>query len=1558
MPSNFTFIRIINSRFKPPSDENGTWVADQWSPCQADAPTQVDADGLCSGRRFRNVSCQVDGMVVPSPGACPDPAPATVAPCTTLCPQGCVVGPWGTWSPCETCEASKHRTRSVVVAPAHGGAPCPPLSEYRLCIADCMQSPDASLPEDAREQEREQEQWEEEEEKGSSSVRLRVGEWGACTSLLPGQAPSPSAAPDSSLYFARDPDATVPEASREVDLGPSNAILEVYPPEALRAEEEQEEQEEEEQQQKDAERSKGDPAATAEQWLFSPMLKPLGKVGHREADLPSQSHADLPLMLVMQGSHADFVFVRMKRCLIGRGRVAARTRTCVVPRDCSVGDWSTWSTIIPGCVAPSGLVVREVRERRRTGKALQHGDGVPCPHLLERHTLPDPSLQPCDTRYQWVSSAWGPCVASIGVEEAAVRCGGGVQTRQLTCVRAADHVPVADDLCVHVEPPPRVQRCEVGCERDCVVGPWSAWGVCTPTDCTASPPPATPGFQRRRREIVVTPSSGGAECPPLEEQSECHEAQCHQWVLGPWSSCEMDNLAHSCGPGHQARNATCLDSAGVPAPTEECRVELGPALKERECHVPCAFDCVVGSWSAWSPCTRPCASQLQVGYTQRNTSVVAPPGPGGLSCPAPDELTQVETCRVEPCGGAAWVAGDWRPCTLPARASCGPGRQTRPLLCRDHLNNTLPAYRCGGLTRPSLERACEVSCGTACTVTSWSEWSPCLSPDPCPMDGVLVSSVQRRWRRVLVAPSDGGSPCPPLDEERGCAHAPVTCSAHHWRAGPWSRCALADDVECGLGFRVRRVECLDAVGNVVEATHCLLGDKMVPESSAECEVSCTTPCVTSTWTPWTSCPVHPPCGHFSSRTRELLDESADNPLCQSLILEEKEACQCHSFYTRHSGSWSSCLVGAGSEDDSKGTGSAGVSPLLGADSGWCGVGRRYRALLCNRDDGVLAHPSACGHDGIESEPCMVECPSDCRVGAWGAWSACNASCGAGIQTRRREVRSGAASGEVVQPSLWGGRPCPETREVRACWGECSSSWVPGGWTECQLGPKQDCGSGTQTRSVRCMRESATGLEVEVPPEECDATAQLPRQQACRVSCPGECVVSSWSSWSQCPQGCPGRSHRSRSREVVRRPVGNVATCPQLVEEEPCLRGVSCWLYSWHVGNWTSCVPLGHSSCGEGVRNRPVTCIRSGDMAVPERFCPRDTRPTPQETWCYVDCPIDCEVTPWTPWDDSKCSCGENSGEMIRHRYLSVNPSESGRPCPANLQESRPCPAIPCYTWERGPWSQCKLEGGECGHGYVERNVSCVGPGGQTVAPQLCLALVHVGGHTWPYLARALDLNTKDGCYVPCEGDCELTEWTSWSHCHRDCYRGHQGGTQTRSRAVLTEGTPQRADSRSSCPGPLWETRPCLAGPCLNFTWEIRNGTVECVRGDGLVVTGGCEGTPRPCLPECTVRGSVCSGLGACVCQSGLRPRYSEKQRFRLTACVPVLNLTFPLPLPLSEAKYLPEDINVWMFAMVGVGSAFVVFVAISMYLLCQSPREQTSTPVTLRRQKTLRHRPV
>lgn len=66
------------------------------------------------------------------------------------------------------------------------------------------------------------------------------------------------------------------------------------------------------------------------------------------------------------------------------------------------------------------------------------------------------------------------------------------------------------------------------------------------------------------------------------------------------------------------------------------------------------------------------------------------------------------------------------------------------------------------------------------------------------------------------------------------------------------------------------VECVDADGQVVEPTQCLLGKTMVPESSVECQVECTRPCVLSSWSSWSPCPAMPPCGTASVRKRQLL----------------------------------------------------------------------------------------------------------------------------------------------------------------------------------------------------------------------------------------------------------------------------------------------------------------------------------------------------------------------------------------------------------------------------------------------------------------------------------------------------------------------------------------------------------------------------------------------------------------------------------------------------------------------------------------------------------------
>ena len=43
------------------------------------------------------------------------------------------------------------------------------------------------------------------------------------------------------------------------------------------------------------------------------------------------------------------------------------------------------------------------------------------------------------------------------------------------------------------------------------------------------------------------------------------------------------------------------------------------------------------------------------------------------------------------------------------------------------------------------------------------------------------------------------------------------------------------------------------------------------------------------------------------------------------------------------------------------------------------------------------------------------------------------------------------------------------------------------------------------------------------------------------------------------------------------------------------------------------------------------------------------------------------------------------------RSVLVNPSTTGRPCPPNLREDKPCPSTPCYTWNKSPWSKCLLQ---------------------------------------------------------------------------------------------------------------------------------------------------------------------------------------------------------------------------------------------------------------------------
>jgi len=67
-------------------------------------------------------------------------------------------------------------------------------------------------------------------------------------------------------------------------------------------------------------------------------------------------------------------------------------------------------------------------------------------------------------------------------------------------------------------------------------------------------------------------------------------------------------------------------------------------------------DCIVSSWSEWTPCSKSCG----IGWTTRDREVIIPPDNGGKECPK--KLMRKRKCREMPCPADTkyWYHGSWR----------------------------------------------------------------------------------------------------------------------------------------------------------------------------------------------------------------------------------------------------------------------------------------------------------------------------------------------------------------------------------------------------------------------------------------------------------------------------------------------------------------------------------------------------------------------------------------------------------------------------------------------------------------------------------------------------------------------------------------------------------------------------------------------------------------------------------------------------------------------------------------------------------------------------------
>ncbi|KAJ8307033.1 hypothetical protein KUTeg_015117 [Tegillarca granosa] len=287
-------------------------------------------------------------------------------------------------------------------------------------------------------------------------------------------------------------------------------------------------------------------------------------------------------------------------------------------------------------------------------------------------------------------------------------------------------------------------------------------------------------------------------------------------------------------------------------------------------------------------------------------------------------------------------------------------------------------------------------------------------------------------------------------------------------------------------------------------------------------------------------------------------------------------------------------------------------------------------------------------------------------------------------------------------------------------------------------------------------------------------------ESCTVSCVADCTFTNWQSWSLCVGGCTGKRFRSRTlvsklefylshksqtnnidEDTAPSDCRNLAKHPQY-EQEPCLCGE---LSPVVLGDWSECIlePLEtdvrlpkhisrhamrqtrnasnfDSTCGSGYRYKVIACKNDQNTIETALNCKVDDY---DKELCMIPCPVDCVMSDWSEWTKCPSECG--AGVQQRFRHIQRLPSAGGRRCPSldgtsKDVQTRLChPECTDYLWNVYDWSMCHM---------VNANGHTTG----TASDHFCSR-------------QDRPPNTRT-CYMPCLGECVVSEWTEWTVCQQ------------------------------------------------------------------------------------------------------------------------------------------------------------------------------------------------
>lgn len=710
-----------------------------------------------------------------------------------------------------------------------------------------------------------------------------------------------------------------------------------------------------------------------------------------------------------------------------------------------------------------------------------------------------------------------------------------------------------------------------------------------------------------------------------------------------------------------------------------------------------------------------------------------------------------------------------------------------------------------------------------CVVSEWSAYGEC--------DRTCGSGVKTRTRTVKKWPQFGGALCPKLDDIARCnEHAcPIDCKYTEW--------SDYDDVECdrscgtGHQYRYRGI-----------TRHESFGGKACPETKQSracnthpCPLDCTWQPVLDNgndglmgWSKWTECTAS--CGGgTTSRSRKpdpkwSAATSYGGKSCDTNQMETRECnnhcCPVDCDLTPF-GPWGGCTATCGTGFRIRKR-EHRAEPSCGGKT--CGVltqveecNKRACPIDCEVSSWSAAHSCShsCGAFGTqirhrsiniypafgglecphlsETKECGAEpCPVDCLTSSFGQWTTCSRSCGTGEHARRRSIRRAVEHG---------GKECPHLLEMRKCnkhdcpvdckvgpWNVTGTQWNDQSFLDKHC--SKSCGTdGRATRSRKMISSHSAGGKP------CGAADMIEHKSCNTQACPSDCVVSSWSSWTQCSVSCIGKAGNGiqyRLREIVNASHFGGKGCPPVNEQRFCVNKppcpIDCDLSGW--SDWTMCT----KTCNGGYQKRTreiFATAKFGGKACPAKL--EEPRACGEQ-----NCPVACEVS---AWKEGPCDATCGAGTRVLTRTPTQKPMHGGAPCPV-LKKTRPCAAangkkcpVDCVYTNWGPYSTCSSE---CWDGKGAK------PTKKSIRSVLVKATA--GGKPCDESTQGLERISSCNEQIPCAVDCQVGDWSDWKECSRSC--GH--GIQVRVRAsknnnknTLDRACPKTVDARScnefACP---------------------------------------------------------------------------------------------------------------------------------------------------------------